>query len=566
MQWPVLAPDQQKLLLAALRSNSKGSERSFKALTAAANSQNSALSSHTLAGGVIDPSMLDNSGPTSAHFPTHAFADGEFAEALGHDNDTSFDFLNENLDPPFEPSNEDGSGESPETGEKRKSPDDDDDDDEQGDAKRQDGDEKSAKKPGRKPLTSEPLTVGASRNRPDLWSSLTLFQKRKAQNRAAQRAFRERKEKHLKDLEQKVVDLEKSSESANHENGLLRAQIQRLTEELQSYRKRVSVNSNSASPPRSATDSSTGPDSVFNFDFPKFGSLQQALWPGGNSSPDQSPSHHGHSGRPSMSPHNSSNSRSERYGQATRSPETTGTTSNQNQGMFEPGFLDYIKNKPQSSFTNQQSGSWNTATNHQSQQGSEWLESRSGSHSNTSAASPNSSTGLKLSSSSCCTSPESSTDSPNLQKDQTAGKEFYSSDFSSNIFPQASINAPTTADFNLDWLASQNNGQFDPVLFGDYRESQDAVVGDGDFSNGLFDDNANAFGDFNDPFDFGLQSMPAPQQSPPSAPPQTHNLMEHVAAQGDGKSPGASNHSNAPPKDSCAYGGEKGMMTAHKIW
>lgn len=44
-------------------------------------------------------------------------------------------------------------------------------------------------------------------------------QKRKAQNRAAQRAFRERKERHLKDLETKVDELEKASESTNHENG-----------------------------------------------------------------------------------------------------------------------------------------------------------------------------------------------------------------------------------------------------------------------------------------------------------------------------------------------------------
>src|ERR1700759_4777927 len=67
----------------------------------------------------------------------------------------------------------------------------------------------------------------------------------KAQNRAAQRAFRERKEKHLKDLETKVEDLEKASESANHENGLLRAQVERLQVELKEYRKRLSwVSSN----------------------------------------------------------------------------------------------------------------------------------------------------------------------------------------------------------------------------------------------------------------------------------------------------------------------------------
>src|ERR1700712_3169434 len=69
----------------------------------------------------------------------------------------------------------------------------------------------------------------------------TPKQKRKAQNRAAQRAFRERKEKHLKDLETKVDDLEKASESANHENSILRAQIEKMSMELREYRKRLSL-------------------------------------------------------------------------------------------------------------------------------------------------------------------------------------------------------------------------------------------------------------------------------------------------------------------------------------
>lgn len=41
---------------------------------------------------------------------------------------------------------------------------------------------------------------------------------------------------------------------------------------------------------------------------------------------------------------------------------------------------------------------------------------------------------------------------------------------------------------NIDWLSQQNGGQFNPQLFGDYRESQAAVVGDGDFTSGFFED------------------------------------------------------------------------------
>lgn len=55
-------------------------------------------------------------------------------------------------------------GDSPEgeSNEKRKSPDEDGDEDEEGGGKRREGDDKQAKKPGRKPLTSEPTTVRSS--------------------------------------------------------------------------------------------------------------------------------------------------------------------------------------------------------------------------------------------------------------------------------------------------------------------------------------------------------------------------------------------------------------------
>jgi AP-1-like factor len=40
----------------------------------------------------------------------------------------------------------------------------------------------------------------------------------------------------------------------------------------------------------------------------------------------------------------------------------------------------------------------------------------------------------------------------------------------------------------FDWLAQQNGGQFDPVLFGDWREPQDAVLSQdfGSFFNDAF--------------------------------------------------------------------------------
>lgn len=57
------------------------------------------------------------------------------------------------------------------------------------------------------------------------------LQKRKEQNRAAQRAFRERKERHVKDLEDKVSELETKNETQHSENENLRDLLQRLQSE-----------------------------------------------------------------------------------------------------------------------------------------------------------------------------------------------------------------------------------------------------------------------------------------------------------------------------------------------
>lgn len=79
-------------------------------------------------------------------------------------------------------------------------------------------DKKQHTKPGRKPIETEPKS------------------KRTAQNRAAQRAYRERKERKMKDLEDKVADLEDDRIKAATELDLLRAQIELLKRELTRYR------------------------------------------------------------------------------------------------------------------------------------------------------------------------------------------------------------------------------------------------------------------------------------------------------------------------------------------
>lgn len=59
-------------------------------------------------------------------------------------------------------------------------------------------------------------------------------QKRKEQNRAAQRAFRERKERHVQELQERIRQLEEASASHSdliRENNLLKEQVKKLQEE-----------------------------------------------------------------------------------------------------------------------------------------------------------------------------------------------------------------------------------------------------------------------------------------------------------------------------------------------
>lgn len=60
--------------------------------------------------------------------------------------------------------------------------------------------------------------------------------KRNAQNRAAQRAYRERKEKKMKDLEDKVKDLEDENTRISTESDFLKAQVDMLKNELMKVR------------------------------------------------------------------------------------------------------------------------------------------------------------------------------------------------------------------------------------------------------------------------------------------------------------------------------------------
>lgn len=58
------------------------------------------------------------------------------------------------------------------------------------------------------------------------------------------------------------------------------------------------------------------------------------------------------------------------------------------------------------------------------------------------------------------------------------------------------------ADINgIDWMAQQNGGIFDPVLFGDYRDPQDNILNNNTF--GDFFDDAFPSQDFGTPYNTG---------------------------------------------------------------
>lgn len=151
-----LSRNQQDLLYAALNSQASNSHYPIKRSSSdPENPTMSAINGNAL---FMSPqnAELDNFDVDLDYTPDMDYLDG----------DSGFDFENADLGGEMIgalPGRSEGSDDARTDGhEKRKSPDDA-DDDEEGDAKRQEtqeGEKGGAKKPGRKPLTSEPTTVG----------------------------------------------------------------------------------------------------------------------------------------------------------------------------------------------------------------------------------------------------------------------------------------------------------------------------------------------------------------------------------------------------------------------
>ncbi|KAL2353462.1 AP1-like transcription factor-like protein [Cryomyces antarcticus] len=628
---PYLSPNQQDLLLAALTSNNvnvqphppasqilKRSSSDSKEYQHNTDDSNMPL--------FVSPQQQTSS---SSEFGAFGLDDSPFLDYLDADGNFDFD-SNEhgqmigNL--PNDPNQNDYDGE---VHDKRKSPEDD-EDDEDGGGKRREGDDKTAKKPGRKPLTTEPTT------------------KRKAQNRAAQRAFRERKERHLKDLETKVSELQKTSEADKHEKGLLKAQVERLQTELREYRKRLSMNSTgiSRSPPavgggffahmakNTLHNNNNNSANNFQFDFPRFGGLPGSKIfnngpvairneanavvtigrPTASASPVTGTLLRQDSGARSLSPKSQTNGSVSSPKRDASIPGSmnkyingsTDARTNSYQvnpvpgqvggfdelaGLFSPSILNSVSNDtsfdygfpPPAETVKQPSRSSVDSSNGLPR--AFQFNSHGSTASNT--ASPSASSVSQYNAnSSCGTSPEPSHNSPARERStdnamvgtnlgyscqgDSEGEIAFCQDLNMacgnprNPVPRtmaqtqpdrpppvsASASKTPVLDVNsFDWMASQNGGQFKPDLFGDYRESQDAIVGAGDFTGGFFNE-AFPFADFGSPIN--LVDSPA-AVAPKSS---SSSLLEQVERQQNGD-----DHEEVVPAVDRSQ-----MLTCNKIW
>lgn len=229
--------------------------------------------------------------------------------------------------------------------------------------------------------------------------------------------------------------MEKTSESTNHENGRLRAEVDRLNTELKEYRKRLSMNGTGGgrSPPSAAGYSSQARSfynnrNDFQFAFPKFGDLPTFMSSGSLSKPD-SPTNTGQR----VSPPNALNGmRANSYGSVGvnsppslngtynfessndagiyPSPTNSSDTIEELNGLFSPSILETARRNNSSDYLNFATAA---AISHPEKQDS--IHSRSSISMTTSSPSASSVSNHGLDSS-CGTTPEPSADSPDNRK------------------------------------------------------------------------------------------------------------------------------------------------------
>jgi AP-1-like factor len=271
--------------------------------------------------------------------------------------------------------------------------------------------------------------------------------------------------------------LQKASEDANNENSALRAKVEQMTNELNQYKKKVSLMTQSSPQSRDKVSSfGNNPlngfnDLDFQFDFPTFGVPTPPT--------DKSQRSLSHP----ISPHQNT--------PASSAVGKNGSVKSPAQDAFNAQF-----NEELAKFNNGFTPSMSSSVTNASRASLDSASFSLGGATSSPSASSQSNAGP---SSSCGTSPEPVTQSPMgfkpVETLTTIGEEQPTMSTSAQPFTQFSnMNFDNT---NFDWLAQQNGGQFDPQLFGDYREPQNNVL-----ANPSFDDffNDTAENDFFTPF------------------------------------------------------------------
>ncbi len=348
--------------------------------------------------------------------------------------------------------------------------------------------------------------------------------------------------------------------------------MQRLQVELSEYRKRLSLNSGNLNRIQapvsnfgSLLNNNNNTNNSFSFDFPRFGGLPGAgLLDNGPLSKTKNASM-----ASSASPRQNSTGRSispttQLNGSMTSSPGQIGGS---------PAGTNSSRSGSLNSFFGMNSPPTNTnASNNDGFTKSPSRVFQFNSGSSTHSDSPStSSTSPNAIDSSCGTSPAPSHNSPNQQKDAIGdgylglgnpegelsfcqklnmacgnrknpiplAMSLSDDKVSSTVFNDKS---PAPMLGGIDFFANQNGGQFDPALFGDYRDTQNAIIGDGDFTNGFFNDAFLNTG-YGSPFHFG--DTPAVQKS---------NPLEEIERIQNGE------EEVVPGEDPSS------MLNCHKIW
>ena len=366
-----------------------------------------------------------------------------------------------------------------------------------------------------------------------------------------------------------MEDLEKASESANHENGVLRAQVERLNMEIKEYRKRMALATampNRPSPAGGALSQSNIGHNLnrndFQFAFPKFGDLPSIGFAENGSlakpvSPariEKRPRFSG-SDLPGVIRKSSTSSTTKSLpGPNQQSPTESARSDSYNfstnssgsveglDGLFSPSILETITRSNSKDYMNN-----DTSRMGVSAQKSDSVNSGRSQSFHTNGESPISIMASPATSllshngisSSCDTTPEPVAEMLNNRKmsegslhtineensvqsscqdqnaicnefNQASGKRSDSipaMTFTGGSAQSQQLKTPSSDLNGIDWMAQQNRGQFDPVLFGDYRDPQDNIP------NNSFDDffsDAFPFSDFANPFDVQEVTNPAP--------------------------------------------------------